>query len=208
MLPSSPPAQLARREIAANAFADVRKMGYELMMAEFRKSRGPDRLSGHETEKTHKGGRVAARDRRISARLSPSRIFENTSLTFVDNNLFEIIRRQREGLPLKVISVMSRKLDMNVDAFTTALSLPRNIKKSRFMRGKNLPPLAAERVIRAARILKRATEVFESEQDACIWLKLRNRALGGKMPLSYMDTGAGFHHVGDELKRIEYGLVA
>ena len=29
MLPSSPPAQLARREIAANAFADVRKMGLE-----------------------------------------------------------------------------------------------------------------------------------------------------------------------------------
>ena len=29
MLPSSPPAQLARREIAANAFADVRKMGRE-----------------------------------------------------------------------------------------------------------------------------------------------------------------------------------
>ena len=27
MLPSSPPAQLARREIAANAFANVRKMG-------------------------------------------------------------------------------------------------------------------------------------------------------------------------------------
>jgi len=178
------------------------------MMAEFRKSRRPDRLSGHEAEKTHKGGRVAARDRRISAQLSPSRIFENTSLTFVDTNLFEIIRRQRDGLPLKVISVMSRKLDMNVDAFATALSLPRNIKKSRFMRGKNLPPLAAERIIRAARILKRATEVFESELDARLWLNVANRALGWQTPLSYMDSGAGFHLVDDELQRIEYGIVA
>lgn len=177
-------------------------------MSEFRKSRRPDRLPGQVAEMTHKGARVAARDQRTPALPFPSRIFENTSLAFVDDNLLEIIRHQREGLPLKVVAVMARKVDMSVDAFIVALSLPRSIKKSRFRRSKNLSAPAAERVIRAARILKRATEVFESELDARVWLNVANRVLGGQTPLSYMDSGAGFHLVDNELQRIEYGIVA
>lgn len=155
-----------------------------------------------------KVGRVVVRDQRTPELQPTNRIFGNTSLAFIDDSLFEIIWHQRKGIPWKAVAMMARKLDMSVDAFITALSIPNSIEKSRFRRSKNLSALAAERVIRAARILKRATEVFESELDACVWLKQANRALGGKAPLSYMDTGAGFHHVGDELKRIEYGLVA
>lgn len=154
------------------------------------------------------GERLVVSDKRAPASRLPSRLFQNTSLTFVDDALFEIIRHQREGLPFRVVTVMARKLDMSVDAFITAISLPENIGKSRLMCGTNLSSLAAERVVRAARILKRAMDVFESELDARNWVTVANRALGGQSPLSYMDTGAGFYLVVDELKRIEYGLVA
>lgn len=155
-----------------------------------------------------KVGRVVVRNQRTPELQPPNRIFGDTSLTFVDDSLFEIIWHQRKGIPWKAVAMMARKLDMSVDAFITALSVPNSIEKSRFRRSKNLSALAAERVIRAARILKRATEVLESELDARVWLNVPNRALGGQTPLSYMDSDAGFHLVDDELQRIEYGIVA
>lgn len=76
------------------------------------------------------------------------------------------------------------------------------------MSGKNLTDQNAARRARAARIFKRAAEVFEGEEDASNWLKQPSRALGGKAPLSFMNTDAGYDVVEDELKRIEYGIVA
>lgn len=76
------------------------------------------------------------------------------------------------------------------------------------MSRKNLSAQDAEQRARAARILRRAAEVFESAEAARNWLEQPSRALGGKAPLSYIETDAGYDVVDDELKRIEYGIVA
>ena len=135
-------------------------------------------------------------------------MFAGTSLAVVDSGLVEIIRRQRKGIPCKAVSVMAHKLDMSVEAFISELSLPKAMRKSVHGHGGNLSAVAAERVIRVARIQRRATEVLENESDARAWLKLANRALGGRTPLSLLDTGSGSDLVNEELMRIEQGIVA
>ena len=136
------------------------------------------------------------------------KVYKDTPLSFIDKGLMPVIEHQRAGIPAAAVQVISKKLDLSVDMLLVTLDLPRSTIKSRQASGKNLSAQEAERMVRAARIFKRAAEVFEGEEDARNWLKQPSRALGGKAPLSYMDTDAGYDVVDDELKRIEYGIVA
>ena len=132
--------------------------------------------------------------------------FKETSLAFVDSGLGGIIEQLRAGLSPSVIDVITKKLDMSVDSLLRELKLPRSTLKSRQVSGKKLSTLEAERMVRVARLFKRAVEVFEDEEDARNWLKRPLRALGGKSPLSFLDIGPGCDLVDAELKRIEYGI--
>lgn len=105
-----------------------------------------------------------------------------------------------------VIDLISKKLDTSVDSLLRELKLPRGALKSRQASGTKLSTLEAERMVRVARLFKRALDVFEDEEDVRSWLKQPLRALGGKTPVSYLDIGPGCELVDDELKRIEYGV--
>lgn len=64
----------------------------------------------------------------------------------------------------------------------------------------------AAMLLRLARSLVRAAEVFEDAAAALDWLQSRNRALGDVTPLSLLDTDAGAARVMDTLGRIEHGV--
>ena len=134
--------------------------------------------------------------------------FKNTPLAFIDNGLIQVIEHQRAGLPFTVVGVISRKLALSVNELLSELGLSSRSVRARQAKGQNLSAVQAERLVRAARIFKRATEVLEEEGDARNWLGQPHRALGGKSPLSFLDTDAGYHMIEDELTRIEYGIVA
>ena len=153
---------------------------------------------------------MATETRKSSSTLAGGavQLFRDTPLSFVDGGLVSMIEHQRAGLASGVVGVISRKLDLSVDALLSTLKLPRSTVKARQAHGRPLSGQEAERMVRAARIFKRATEVLEDEEDARTWLKQPLRALGGEPPLSFLDTDAGYDLVEDELKRIEYGIVA
>ncbi|MDA8115677.1 type II RES/Xre toxin-antitoxin system antitoxin [Acidithiobacillus sp.] len=64
------------------------------------------------------------------------------------------------------------------------------------------------KVIRLARIIERAEDVFDSLDKAIDWLKTRNASLSGLTPLSLVDTDVGAESVLDTLGRIEHGVFA
>ena len=64
------------------------------------------------------------------------------------------------------------------------------------------------KVIRLARIIERADDVFDSLDKAVDWLKTRNSSLSGLTPLSLVDTDVGAESVLDTLGRIEHGVFA
>jgi len=54
-----------------------------------------------------------------------------------------------------------------------------------------LGPEESDRVLRFARLLGKAVEVFESEQNARAWLSSPQVGLGGEAPLGLCRDGAG-----------------
>src|SRR5450756_2329823 len=64
------------------------------------------------------------------------------------------------------------------------------------------------KLLRLARVVGRAHEVFEDLNAALNWLKSPNAALAGAAPLSLLDTDIGAESVLDTLGRIEHGVFA
>jgi putative toxin-antitoxin system antitoxin component (TIGR02293 family) len=61
-------------------------------------------------------------------------------------------------------------------------------------------------VVRIAGAVARAIDVLGDRKKAVRWLTASNRALGGEIPITLLDTSAGAHEVETVLDRIEYGV--
>jgi putative toxin-antitoxin system antitoxin component (TIGR02293 family) len=74
------------------------------------------------------------------------------------------------------------------------------------MAGGRLGAAESDRVVRFARLMGKAAEVMESEENARRWLTSPQFGLGGAVPLDYAETEVGAREVEDLLGRIEYGV--
>ncbi|HSF48448.1 MAG TPA: antitoxin Xre/MbcA/ParS toxin-binding domain-containing protein, partial [Burkholderiales bacterium] len=93
----------------------------------------------------------------------------------------------------------------------TELSQALMISERTLVRRKKEGALSSQesaKLLRVARVLDRAIEVFENRGAALDWLKSANPALGGATPLSLLDTDLGAEAVFDTLGRIEHGVFA
>jgi antitoxin ParD1/3/4 len=66
----------------------------------------------------------------------------------------------------------------------------------------------SDRVSRVAKVARRAVEVFGDYDQGRAWMTDSISALGGKTPLSLLDTVEGYELVVTTLSRIEYGVYA
>jgi putative toxin-antitoxin system antitoxin component (TIGR02293 family) len=83
------------------------------------------------------------------------------------------------------------------------------ISKATYHRRKASGKLGADesdRVVRFARLMGKAVEVFGSAENARKWLTSPQIGLGGAIPLAYADTEVGAREIEDLLGRIEYGV--
>jgi hypothetical protein len=69
-----------------------------------------------------------------------------------------------------------------------------------------LTPQQSDAVVRTARTLAKAIDVLGDKKKAVHWLTTPNRALGGEIPITLLDTSAGAYEVEAVLDRIEYGV--
>ena len=114
----------------------------------------------------------------------------------------------REGLPAAFVAEMSDALAMPRANFLDNLQLPRSTIEARIKKKTPLTSAEGGAVLRSAKALARAEEVFEDHASAAAWFKREIRSLGGVTPVSLMDTDSGFELVMKTLGRIEYGVVA
>jgi putative toxin-antitoxin system antitoxin component (TIGR02293 family) len=111
----------------------------------------------------------------------------------------------REGIPAAAVDSLTRAVRLSQAELGTTLGIPERTLARRKREG----VLSAEesaKLLRLARTLGRAAEVFEDTEAAIDWLKSPNRALGGATPLSLLDTDLGAESVMDVLGRIEHGV--
>ncbi|WP_250436263.1 antitoxin Xre/MbcA/ParS toxin-binding domain-containing protein [Caballeronia sp. ATUFL_F2_KS9A] len=64
------------------------------------------------------------------------------------------------------------------------------------------------KLLRVARVLARAAEVFDDLDLAFAWIETLVDALGDATPMSLMDPDVGEESVTDTLGRIEHGVFA
>ncbi len=116
----------------------------------------------------------------------------------------ELIRR---GIPAAALDHLLKVLQMSQSDFANLLGIPERT----LARRKRLGTLTSEesaKLLRLARVMVRATEVFEDSDTALDWLKAPNAALARRTPLGLLDTDIGAETVLDTLGRIEHGVFA
>lgn len=145
---------------------------------------------------------------KIISRGAATKSVDLSIFTIAGSDLWDQTVIVRKGLPSNAIVEMSEALAMPRASFLDNLQLPRSTIEARIKNNSPLTSAEGDAVLRAAKALARAQEVFEDRAAASAWLKREIRSLGGVTPVSLMDTDSGFELVMHTLGRIEHGVVA
>lgn len=113
----------------------------------------------------------------------------------------------RRGLPAATVDALARGADLSRAEVAAAVGIPERTLARRRQEGR-LHADESSRLVRLARVVARAEQVFEEPAAAMDWLKAANAALEGATPLSLLDTDIGAESVMDTLGRIEHGVFA
>jgi len=125
----------------------------------------------------------------------------------LENSPIEVIAKIRHGLAIGEFAFLADWLASTEDELARWLGISRATLHRRKKSGQ-LDSGESERLIRVARLMARACEVFESEESARSWLKRPALALAGESPLVFADTEVGAREVEYLLGRLEYGVLS
>lgn len=116
----------------------------------------------------------------------------------------QMVDRVRRGVPWADFSSALVHLDLTLKDGARLLHLSQRTLDRR--KKGALDPQEGERFLRLLRIWDLAHNVLGAHDKALRWLHRENRALGGTVPLSLLDTDIGTQAVEDVLGRIEHGV--
>lgn len=113
----------------------------------------------------------------------------------------------RRGVHPDAMNTISHFLLLSNAELSAAIDIPLRTLMRR--KGEEvLPRDETAKLVRVARVIERAEEVFDDQDAARDWLKAPNAALGGDTPMSMLDTEVGAEAVLETLGRIEHGVFA
>ena len=120
----------------------------------------------------------------------------------------QLIKAIREGFPSAALDTLFGEFaalsGVQVDIYQA-------VGKMRTLQRKRSEKLAlssdeSDRLARLARLVVRAEEALGDRERAHRWLAKENRALGGRRPISLLDSDAGSLAVERVLGRLEHGV--
>jgi putative toxin-antitoxin system antitoxin component (TIGR02293 family) len=121
----------------------------------------------------------------------------------------DLIETIRQGLPKQALERLAEALRVKVLDLEHILPISkRTLQRYEQQDVKFLPKELSDHMLQVAKVYARAVDVFEDEERALEWLQAPIVALGGRIPMSLLDTSAGVDLVLTELGRIEYGVFA
>lgn len=112
----------------------------------------------------------------------------------------------RAGLPYAALSAIVAGFRLGAAETGTILRIPERTLARR-KKEKRLSAEESDRLVRLARIAALAEDILGSRENAARWLAAGNRALGGRTPLSELDTDLGAEEVEVVLQRLAHGIV-
>ncbi len=152
-------------------------------------------------------GAIAERAAAAKRRRSQKAFFADSPLTFLDlcdsARTIELIRK---GLPAASIDYVAGLLSLSRAALLETIKIPASTIERRLRSGEALSAEESDRVSRVAKVVRRAVEAFGDDEQGKAWMTDTISSLGGKTPLSLLDTMEGYELVQTTLSRIEYGV--
>jgi putative toxin-antitoxin system antitoxin component (TIGR02293 family) len=127
--------------------------------------------------------------------------------TIQPKSLADWISAIRKGLPAGAIDALLQNTHLSQAQLSTVLAIPERTLARRKREG-ILTSEESDKLVRLARIIERAEEIFEGLSPALDWLQSPNHALNGELPINFLDTDIGAENVLDTLGRIEHGVFA
>jgi putative toxin-antitoxin system antitoxin component (TIGR02293 family) len=112
----------------------------------------------------------------------------------------------RAGLPYASLAAVAAAFELPALDAVSILRIPRRTLARR-KKERRLSAEESDRLVRLARIAALAEEVLGSRDAAGRWLAAQNRGLGGRTPLSDLDTDLGAEEVESVLLRLAHGIV-
>lgn len=129
---------------------------------------------------------------------------ELLDLRFED--LAEAVREVEAGLPYSALSHLQENLAAPLAEIASLIHTSERTL-SRRKKSKRLSPDESDRLLRAARVLGRARDLFEGDFEAARrWIGNPSVALGGATPLEFAATEIGAREVEDLIGRLEHGV--
>ncbi len=116
-------------------------------------------------------------------------------------NLAEIVEK---GLPTDSISLLKDK-GLTFSEVSEIVISPRTLKH-RKARAEHLSLEETDRVVRVARIVALAENVFGNREKALLWLRSPDDRMGDRSPLSMLQTESGGRLVENMLWQIDEGV--
>ena len=113
-----------------------------------------------------------------------------------------------KGLPGSALTSLAESLDVPTATVVAQLDIPPRTAARRLKPRATLTTAESERALRLARVLARATEIFEGRAPARQWLEAASIPLGGRRPLDLLATDVGAELVLSELGKIDSGFFA
>lgn len=118
-----------------------------------------------------------------------------------DFALAEIVEH---GLPTDNLKLL-REEGLTYTEIGEIVIAPRTLKH-RVSRGENLSFEETDRFVRVARIAALADEVFGNHEKGLLWLRQKDDRIGGRTPMSLLQTDAGGRVVESLLWQIDEGV--
>jgi len=142
----------------------------------------------------------------------PAKALQETArllgLKRVPRSDLELIDVTLKGFPGSALVALAASLDVPMATVIAQLDIPARTAARRLKPKATLTMAESERALRLARILARATEVFEDRAAARQWLGATSIPLGGRRPFDLLATDVGTEMVLTELGKIDHGFFA
>ena len=117
---------------------------------------------------------------------------------------FDLAQIVETGLPLSTLSLLKEQGLSFTEIAATVIS-PRTLKH-RKARGENLSHEETDRLVRVARLVALADEIFGNHAKALLWMRTADERLGGRNPLNLLQTDAGGRLIESMLWQIDEGV--
>lgn len=140
-----------------------------------------------------------------AAPTSPLVLLGLRDFTVVPMKGHQVIKR---GISSQVIEPVSQYLGLGKGVLAEFMDLDRSTASRLSSKGLNLPPHAAETLLRLLEIHDMAADIFATEEGASTWLRTPHPLLDGERPLDAAKTSYGAQNVKNLLMSTKYGGAA